>query len=227
LVTAADGKAKVNPEAFAPPENLNYTRVKGVNAINADVEFELAKLRAQNARPGSAAERAYIQQTNQKARKRNAEYAKLNKEFLASSNFTAKRKAKLNAALASYKQAKLNNQKALANFTAAEAAAAAPVAAPAASSTGPVAQALGVAGAPGLLASPANNPALKALLAPPAAGLVAPQGLNALGEARRLAAARASGAPLYTGSSSGGKRSRKNRKNRKGSRKNRSRRNNY
>ena len=94
-----------------------------------------------------------------------------------------------------------------------------------ATNTGPVAKALGVAGAPGLLASPVNNPALQALLAPPEAGLVAPQGLNALGEARRLAAAKASGAPLYTGSSSGGKRSRKNRKgsrkNRKGSRKNR------
>ena len=95
-----------------------------------------------------------------------------------------------------------------------------------ATNTGPVAKALGVAGAPGLLASPVNNPALQALLAPPAAGLVAPKGLNDLGEARRLAAAKASGAPLYTGSSSGGKRSRKNRKgsrknrkNRKGSRK--------
>jgi hypothetical protein len=92
-----------------------------------------------------------------------------------------------------------------------------------ATNTGPVAQALGVAGAPGLLASPVNNPALKALLAPPAAGLANPNGLNALGEARRLAAARASGAPLYTGTSSGGKRSRKNRsrKNRKASRRNR------
>ena len=79
----------------------------------------------------------------------------------------------------------------------------------------PVAQALGVAGAPGLLASPVNNPALQARLAPPAAGLENPKGLNALGKARRLAAARASG----------GKRSRKNRKgsrkNRKASRRNR------
>jgi hypothetical protein len=235
MVTAADGKAKVNPEAFVPPANLNYTRVKGVNAINANVEFELAKLRAQNARPGSAAERAYIQQTNQKERKRNAEYAKLNNEFLASSNFTAKRKVKLNAALAAYRQAKLNNQKALGNFVAAEAAAAAPVAAPAASSTGPSL----------LNRFAAAEAAAAAPVAAPAASSTGPSLLNRFAaaakdyevrrNARRGALASALAPPISAASAAaqdprlaaaqqlGGKRSRKNRKssrkNRKSSRK--------
>jgi len=78
-----------------------------------------------------------------------------------------------------------------------------------AANTGPVAQSLGIAGAPELLASPANNPALKARLMAANPFQNNPAGLNGLAEARRLALARATG----------GKRSRKNRKNRKGSRK--------
>jgi hypothetical protein len=192
-----------------------YLLNKSTQLINANVEFELAKLRAQNARPGSALARVYSQQRNQKASKRNAEYAKFNKEFLASSNFTARRQKKLNAALAAYRQAKLNNQKAIGNFVAAEAAAAAPVAAPAAA---PVAVPAASSNGPSLLnrfaaaakvaeaKRNASRGALASALAPPISAA------SAAAQDPRLAAAQ----------QLGGKRSRKNRKSsRKSSRKNR------
>jgi hypothetical protein len=57
MVTAADGKAKVNPEAFVPPANLNYTRVKGEPYWTGTAEPAPRIPIEMHARPGALVEK--------------------------------------------------------------------------------------------------------------------------------------------------------------------------